>query len=73
MQIDVLTPYLLPYPPVKIWAEFDALAKCMFAGMELHRKESLVLAMQRDALLPKLISGELRVRNLYEENYDRPD
>ena len=60
VQIDVLSPYLLPHPPVKIWAEFSTLASRMFAGMELKRKESLVLAMQRDALLPKLISGELR-------------
>ena len=62
VQIDVLFSYLLPYPPVNIWAEFSTLASRMFAGMELNRKESLVLAMQRDALLPKLISGEVRVK-----------
>ena len=60
VQIDVLSSYLLPYPPVNIWAEFNALVSRMFAGMELTRKESLVLVMQRDALLPKLMSGELR-------------
>ena len=60
VQIDVLSSYPLPYPSAKIWAEFSTLASCMFAGMELNRKESLVLAMQRDTLLPKLISGELR-------------
>ena len=33
----------------------------MFARIELNRKEVRVLAALRDALLPKLISGELRV------------
>ena len=64
VQIDVLSPYLLPHPPVKIWAEFSTLASRMFAGMELKRKESLVLAMQRDALLPKLVSGAIRITEI---------
>ena len=64
VQIDVLSSYLLPYPPVNIWAEFNALVSRMFAGMELNRKESLVLAMQRDALLPELVSGAIRITKI---------
>ena len=67
VQIDVLSSYLLPYPPMHIWAEFNALVSRMFAGMELNRKESLVLVMQRDALLPKLMAGEVRVAMVNSE------
>ena len=69
VQIDVLSSYLLPYPPVKIWAGFNALASRMFARMEVNRKESLVLAMQRDALLSKLISGEVRTEYCNGRNW----
>ena len=64
VQIDVLSSYLLPCPPVNIWAEFNALASRMFAGIELNHKESLVLAMQRNALLPKLVSGAVRIAEI---------
>ena len=70
VQIDALSSYILPCPPVNIWVEFNALASRMFAGIELNRKESLVLAMQRDALLPALISGKLQVTRRRKHQHD---
>jgi type I restriction enzyme S subunit len=40
---------------------FDALATLLFAQADKRERESRILAALRDALLPKLISGELRV------------
>ncbi len=61
VQVDALAPYLLPYPPAEIWAELKALVSPLFAQIEFNRQESLVLAAQRDALLPGLVSGGVRV------------
>ena len=58
---EALAPYLLPSPPVAIWNEFSSLAQSIFARIESNRKESLTIAAQRDALLPRLVSGELRL------------
>ncbi len=61
VQVDALAPYLLPSPPAETWNEFRALVNRLFAQVEFNRKESLALAAQRDALLPRLVSGELGV------------
>ena len=61
VQVDALAPYLLPSPPAETWNEFRALVNRLFAQVEFNRKESLALAAQRDALLPRLVSGELAV------------
>ena len=61
VQVDALVPYLLPSPPAETWNEFRALVNRLFAQVEFNRKESLALAAQRDALLPRLVSGELAV------------
>ena len=42
-------------------AEFSLLVGPVFADIEVNREESRALAAQRDALLPKLVSGEVRV------------
>ena len=59
VQVDALTHYALPYPPSKILAELRALASPVFAQIEFNRQESLALAAQRDALLPRLVSGKI--------------
>ncbi len=61
VQVDALAPYLLPYPLAEIWNEFSVLVNPVFAQIESNRMESLALAAQRDALLPKLVSGTVRV------------
>ena len=66
VQVDALAPYLLPFPPADVWATFSLLVSPMFADIEITRKESHSLAAQRDALLPGLVSGEVRVGRLEE-------
>ena len=61
VQVDALAPYLLPFPPADIWAKLSSLLGPMFADIEITRKESHYLAVQRDALLSKLVSGVIRV------------
>ena len=61
VQVDALAPYPLPGPPVEVWTEFSALVSPLFAQIEVNRRESLVLAAQRDTLLPRLVSGEVGV------------
>ena len=60
VQVDALAPYPLPVPPADFWNTFRALVRPLFAQVEVKRRESLALAAQRDALLPRLVSGELQ-------------
>lgn len=48
-------------PPQELLHQFSAVASCMQARIHESIKESRTLAALRDTLLPKLISGELRV------------
>ncbi len=48
-------------PGDSVMEAFDRLSRPMYRKVVEHERESLVLATLRDALLPKLIAGELRV------------
>ena len=48
-------------PPNDVAARFETVARPLREKMELNFAESRTLAALRDALLPKLLSGELRV------------
>jgi type I restriction enzyme, S subunit len=50
-------------PPERIRACFEQYAASLFAKAESASRESVTLVALRDTLLPKLISGELRVHN----------
>jgi type I restriction enzyme S subunit len=50
-------------PPLSMLAAFDAVVGPLSDLMHTCEVESLTLARLRDALLPKLLSGELRVRD----------
>jgi len=54
-------PMPLVTPPPEVFAAFERLVKPLFARLVSNEHESRTLAAVRDALLPKLISGELRV------------
>lgn len=58
-RIEGLAHYLLPFPPVDVWTALSSAISPMFANIELSREESRSLAAQRDALLPKLVPGEI--------------
>ena len=49
-------------PPGVVVRQFGATTKDLFAAMHQGQLESQTLATLRDALLPRLLSGELRVR-----------
>ncbi len=51
-------------PPKALVDAFDAQATAWFAKMRQNGLESRTLATLRDTLLPKLLSGELRVADL---------
>jgi type I restriction enzyme S subunit len=54
-------PIPLVAPPPEVFAAFERLAKPLFGRLISGERESRTLAALRDALLPKLISGELRI------------
>ncbi len=61
---QVLSQFLFPSPPESIAARFGKVVQPLFARASEAVRESRTLAALRDALLPKLVSGELRVTQL---------
>ena len=61
---QVLSQFLFPSPPEPIAARFGKVVQPLFARASEAIRESRTLAALRDALLPKLVSGELRVTQL---------
>ena len=55
------TEVVLPGPDHGVFDRFSERTWPMLDKMEANKKENRVLAVLRDALLPKLVSGELRV------------
>ena len=60
---DALARYEICRPTSDALAKFAEQADPAFARMRTGLDESLVLAQLRDTLLPRLLSGEMRVRN----------
>ena len=60
VQIDALLPYLLPYSPAEVWSAFEVLIERLFSRIDFGKQESSALSAKRDALLPRLVSGEVR-------------
>jgi type I restriction enzyme S subunit len=53
--------FVLPMPPIQVVAAFERTCEPFFEMAEANRRESKTLAATRDLLLPRLLSGELRV------------
>jgi len=53
-------------PSDEVFSRFSRVAGPLLAKKAQNERESRTLAALRDALLPKLISGELRVKNIEE-------
>ena len=51
-------------PSIEILKKYDSIVSPLFEKITLNVHGSQTLAAQRDALLPKLISGELRVKDV---------
>ncbi len=58
---DGVPRYQFALPPEKIRCLFNSIAKPLFAKIESNENESRTLTKIRDTLLPKLLSGEIRV------------
>ena len=63
---DGVPSYQFTLPPEKIRSLFDSVAEPLFAKIESNENESRTLAQARDTLLPKLLSGEIRVGDAAE-------
>jgi type I restriction enzyme, S subunit len=50
-------------PPIQVLRAFDSLVDAIYWRRESAGEESRTLAALRDTLLPKLVSGELRIRD----------
>ena len=61
VQVSALGQFPVPLPPQRLCAEFGKVVGPKIAQASLLAKESKTLATTRDALLPKLISGEICV------------
>jgi len=53
--------FKFPKPSIELLKKFDVLADAALDRIQAQENESRSLAQLRDTLLPKLISGELRV------------
>ena len=63
---DGVPRYQFALPPEKIRCLFDSIVEPLFAKIESNENESDTLAKTRDTLLPKLLSGEIRVDDAAE-------
>jgi type I restriction enzyme S subunit len=61
-------PLLMLVPPAAALAEFEDAARPMFALIAMQDQEIQTLSDVRDVLLPKLISGEIRVPDTADPN-----
>ena len=50
-------------PPTLVLREFGKLVQPLYAKIEANSEESVTLASIRDTLLPKLLTGEIRIRD----------
>jgi type I restriction enzyme S subunit len=61
LPMDALEMPMLVVPPIELVKKFTALAEAAHLQIEANKQQSHTLATVRDALLPKLVSGELWV------------
>ena len=60
---DAVPSFTFAKPPAQLVQKFDALAAPVLERIQATEQESETLAQLRDTLLPKLISGELRIKD----------
>ena len=59
--INSLKNYVIPIPPQQILQEFHSIVEPLFQKIILNQKQIMILRKIRDALLPQLVFGKLRV------------
>ncbi len=63
-----LNQFALVIPPAEVAERFGIVARTSLSNTKARDEESSTLAAIRDALLPRLISGELRVGEMGESH-----
>ena len=66
---QALAQFLLPSPPEPLAARVGKVVQPLFARASEAVRESRTFAALRDALLPKLVSGKLRVAHKFHDPY----
>lgn len=61
---EIVTASQVILPDNKVLAQFSQSTAPLLAKIAMNERESRTLAAQRDTLLPKLLSGEVRVKNV---------
>lgn len=61
---DCFSNYVMVVPPQEVAGAFGRQVAAMMKKIKGNDEQSRTLANQRDALLPKLLSGEVRVKNI---------
>lgn len=64
MTVDILNKIAIIIPSTTILQQFESIVKPIFIMAESLQKENQKLAHLRDTLLPKLMSGELKINDL---------
>lgn len=64
VQNDPFLSYEIPQPPKEIFKSFSEIAEPWFTQIRINTIENITLTQLRDTLLPKLISGEVRVKEV---------
>ncbi|SFN97919.1 restriction endonuclease subunit S [Salegentibacter flavus] len=64
VQNDPFLSYEIPQPPTEIFDSFSEIAEPWFTQIRINTIENQTLTKLRDTLLPKLISGEVRVKDV---------
>lgn len=62
--VNSLSQFMLPAPPEPIAVRFGKVVQPLFTRAGKAVRESRTLAALRDALLPKLVSGELQIKEI---------
>ena len=63
VQVDSICSYQLPFPDEGVATLFGRIVEPLFAEARANSEESTILAEIRDTLLPKLLSGEIRIKD----------
>lgn len=61
---DTIGQFVMPHPSKDAMRDFGCIASALFMKMKSNSLENLSLASLRDALLPKLMSGEIDVSDI---------
>ena len=61
---DTIGQFVMPHPSKDAMRDFGCIASALFMKMKSNSLENLGLASLRDALLPKLMSGEIDVSDI---------